>query len=142
MPEGLKTIGEGAFTACPALKQTAVPQSVTTISGHAFGYDIKDDDYALEDDFSMSVYSGSAGEKYAKSNKISYTTIDKSIKQYAFIIVAAAVLLAAVIFALVLMKKGRKRASAEVRKADKKEQERIEEKSYEKILEEDGSNEE
>ena len=43
----------------------------------------------------------------------------------------------AIVFALVLMKKGKKSASSEVRKADKAEQERVEEESYEKILDDD-----
>ena len=135
--EGLETVGEGAFTACPQLKQVIIPQSLVNISPNAFGYDIKSGDYALEDDFKMSVYSGSAGEKYAKANKISFSTVDKSIKQYAFIVAAVAVLAAVIVLALVLMRRGKKTAPASVRRAEKLEKERQEEDNYEKIMADD-----
>ena len=79
----------------------------------------------------MSVFTGSAGESYAKTNKLDCSYVDKSLKRYAFLIVAAALLLAAIVLAVVLMAKGRKSPSKSAKKA---EQERLEEESYEKIL--------
>jgi hypothetical protein len=137
MNEGLTSIGEGAFTACPKLTQVIVPRSVSDIKDHAFGYDIKDDDYAKKDDFSMSVYAGSSAERYAKSNKIKYTALDKSVKQYAFIIISVGVLLAFIVIAVMIMRRGKKSASPEVKKADMLEQEKAEEENYEKILADD-----
>ena len=45
--------------------------------------------------------------------------------------------LAAVIFAVTLMLKGKKSASSDVKKADQREKEKLEEESYEKILADD-----
>ena len=87
------------------------------------------------EDFKLSVYSGTAGEKYAKSSNLNYTVADRSIKKTAFIIIACGFVIAAVISALIIMSKGRKSASAEVRKADKAAQEKAEEESYKKIIE-------
>jgi hypothetical protein len=137
MNEGLTTIGEGAFTACPKLTQVIVPRSVSDIKDHAFGYDIKDDDYAKKDNFSMSVYAGSAAEKYAKSNKIDHTALDKSVKQYAFIVISVGVLLAVIIIAVMIMRRGKKSASPEVKKADLLEQEKAEAENCEKILDDE-----
>jgi len=138
MPEGVSAVGEGAFTSCPKLEQVIIPKSVSSIGAHAFGYSIGDDeDYTLEKGFKLSVFTGSEGERYARANKISYTHVDKSLKRYAFLIAAGALLLAAIVLAMVLMSKGRKRISSSEKKA---EAERIAEASYEKIL--DDSDEE
>ncbi len=138
MPEGVSAVGEGAFTSCPKLEQVIIPKSVSSIGAHAFGYSIGDDeDYTLEKGFKLSVFTGSEGERYARANKISYTHVDKSLKRYAFLIAAGALLLAAIVLAMVLMSKGRKRISSSEKKA---EAERIAEESYEKIL--DDSDEE
>ncbi len=134
IPEGVSAIGEGAFLNCPKLEQVIIPKSVTDISAHAFGYKSTEEDYEPDKSFKMSVYSGSAGESYAKSNKISFSYVDKSLKRYAFLIIAAALLLAAVVLAVILMAKGRKGVPASVKKAEKAERERLEEESYEKIL--------
>ena len=61
----------------------------------------------------MSVYSGSSALKYAKENKIDYDV------------------------AVVLMSRGKKGASAGAKKAQKIEEEKKEEESYEKIVGDD-----
>lgn len=133
--EGTKSVGTGAFTSCTALKQINIPKSITEIGDYAFGFSIDENgEYILNDGFSMSVFSDSAGAKYAKSNKIEYTTVDGSLKNLAFIIISAGVVILAVAFAIVLMSKSRKSASAAVKKADKAAQEKADEENYEKII--------
>lgn len=135
MQEGLTSLGEQAFLGCSQLKTLAVPKTITAVGDHAYGYTIGSDGEKVKlSDVSMSVYSGSAGEKYAKSNGITYTTIDRSLKRTAFIIIAVGLLLAAAVFAAVLMARSRKGAPAGAKKAKKLEKERAEEESYEKIV--------
>lgn len=59
--DGLETIGSSAFAWCYNLKSITIPESVTTIEFGAFEYDI-------------TIYgkSGSAAEEFAKSNEINF----------------------------------------------------------------------
>ena len=135
--EGVQTIGMGAFLSCTGLKQAVIPKSAEFVGDNAFGFteDSETGEYIPTEDFKLSVYSGTAGEKYAKSSKLSYTVADKSIKQSAFIIIACGLVIFAIVIAVVIMSKGKKTASAEVRKADKEAQEKAEEENYKKIIE-------
>ncbi|HAE52702.1 MAG TPA: hypothetical protein DCG30_05545 [Ruminococcus sp.] len=137
IPEGVKSIGMGAFLSCTGLKQAVIPKSAEIIEDNAFGFkeDSETGEYARVEDFKLSVYSGTAGEKYAKSSKLNYTVADKSIKKTAFVIIACGLVIAAVVIALIIMSKGKKGASAEVRKSDKAAKEKAEEESYKKIIE-------
>ena len=92
----------------------------------------------------LSVFSGSAGEKYAKSEKVKYTVTDVNIKRIAFIAAMIGFIAAALVFAAVLMNRSRKTASSGARKAAKKAKELAEEKNYKKIMddEKDKSDEE
>lgn len=139
IPESVKEIGTGAFLSCPELKQIIVPKSVSSIGDSAFGFKENSSTGAYEpvEGFSMSVFKDSAALKYAKSSKISYVVEDKSLKQTAFIIVAVGAILAAIVFAGVLMARGRKSASAEVKKSDKLAKEQAEDESYTKIVDDD-----
>lgn len=132
MTESVSEIGTCAFLQCSSLKNVIVPKSAGSVGDYAFGFSVNDDgtEYVANDDFSISVYSGSAGEKYAKSNDINFTVVDRSLKKLAFIIVSVGVILAAVVFAVVLMRKGRKSAPLSVKKAEKQ----AEEENYETIL--------
>lgn len=139
MCEGIRSIGTSAFLSCPKLKNTIVPKSVNDIGEYALGFDY---DTTLGQpkamsDFSMSVYSGSAAESYAKKAKIAYTSVDKSIAKTAFLIIGAGLVIAAVVFATVLMKRGSKSRSAAQKKSDELE----EEKNYQPIIS-DNTNEE
>ena len=137
IPEGVQHIGMGAFLSCTNLKQVVIPKSAEIIEDNAFGFSDSSDtgDYVPVDGFKMSVYSDTAGERYAKSSKLDYTVTDRSLKKTAFIITACGFIIAAVIVAVIIMSKGRKSASAEVRKADKLAEEKAEEESYKKIIE-------
>ncbi len=136
IPADTESIGEGAFVACPELKQIGIPKSVTTLGEHAAGFNISEsgEDYVKNDGFRMSVYSGSAGLSYAKSNKLTYDVVDRDLKKVAFAAVAVGLIAAVIVFAAVLMKRGRKSAAPEVRRADKEAAEKAEEESYEKIV--------
>lgn len=118
--DGLTTIGDGAFAVCESLKNIVIPSSVTSIGEYALGYTLNSsgDGYAKLEGFSMSVNSGTAAEKYAKKNDIEHTVGDRSLKKIAFIIICIALLLAAAVFAVVLMRRGKKLAPADVRKAE------------------------
>ena len=127
-------IGENAFLYCTALKRVSIPKTVSEIGDGAFGYTVENSELKLTDDFTMSVFSGSAGEKYAKSATIEYTTIDNSLKRTAFLVAAVAVIIVIIVFAASLMARGRKTATADARKAEKEAKEKAIEDSYEKIL--------
>jgi hypothetical protein len=133
--DGLSTIDSGAFASCEALKSIIVPDSVSTIGDYALGYKLdssSDSGFSVMDDFSMSVKSGSAAAKYAKSNDITYEVSDKNLGRLAFIVVCVGVLILAAVFALVLMKRSKKLAPASVRKAEALEKAEND-PSYEKI---------
>ncbi len=138
IPEGTTEIGTGAFVACPSLKNVSIPKSVTTLGDNAFGYKLDAQGaYMIQDDFSLSVFSGSAGADYAKKNDLEFSYVDKNIKSTAFIIVAVGLLLTAVVFAVVLMARGRKGASLSAKKAEKQAKEKEEEENYQKIVDND-----
>ena len=135
IPEGVTKIGENAFLYCTALKRVSIPKTVSEIGDGAFGYTVENSEPKLTDDFTMSVFSGSAGEKYAKSATIEYTTIDKSLKRTAFLVAAVAVIIVIIVFAASLMARGRKTATAGARKAEKEAKEKRLEVYTEKIQE-------
>lgn len=132
---GVKKIGEGAFVDCPKVSKTLIPETVTEIGDYAFGYEIgSDGGYQLRDDMKLIAYSGSAGAKYAKANKIECKYAGKKGAETLFIVLIGAVLLIGIVFAVFLMRKGRKSPAAEVKKADKAAKKAAEEESYEKII--------
>lgn len=135
LPENISSIGEGAFALCGNLKQVGIPKSITEIGDHAFGFSVGENgEYSEYDDFRLSVYSDSAGEKYAKSNKIDYTTVDKSLKGMAFMVIIVGILLAAAVFAIVLMARSKKGAPRSAKKAEKEAKEKEKEENYESII--------
>ena len=118
-----------------SLKSLTVPKSVKTIGEHAFGYSLNgSDEYSLLDDFKMSVFSGSEGAKYAKSNDIEYERTDNVIKRVAFMVVAVGLVLAAIVFAAVLMNRSRKSPKLSEKRALKKAKEQEAEDNYENII--------
>lgn len=139
LQDGLDSIGDKAFFGCGNLKKATVPKSVKEVGEKAFGYTIDStgESEVKISDFTMSVSSGSAAEKYAKSNEIDYSASDKNLKRFAFIIVAIALVLAVVVFAAVLMARGRKGAPVSARKAKKEALEKEAEANYKKIVEDD-----
>lgn len=116
--DGVSVIGRAAFMNCPLLKKVVVPSSVTAIGATAFGFVDGEEAAAKIEGFSMSVNAGSAAEKYAKENDIEYDTMNRSIKQVAFIIVGVGALVAAAVFAVVLMRRGKKLAPLAVRREE------------------------
>lgn len=137
LPEGVKNIGKDAFLVCDELKQVSIPKTVKTIGDDAFGYTVENSERQKLSGFKLSVFSGSEGEKYAKNEKIEYTVTDINIKKIAFFVIAAGLILAAVVFAFVLMKRGKKLATAGARKAEKAAKEAEAEKNYKKIMNDD-----
>ena len=137
LPEGVKTIGADAFFVCDELKQVSIPKSVSSIGDDAFGFTYESPERKPVEGFSLSVFSGSAGAKYAKSEKISYTVTDFNIKKIAFIVIMLGALAAAAVFAAVLMKRGWKLGASGARKAAKKAKELEAEKAYKKIMGDD-----
>ena len=136
LPEGIDSIGSKAFIGCSELKRISVPKSVSTVGDDAFGKTYEGDSIVDMDDFEMSVYSGSAAQKYAKSSKVKYTVVDRNIKNMAFIVIVVGALSAAVVFAVVLMARGRKSPDRAAKKAKKKAEQQAAEESYEKIIDE------
>ena len=84
LPKGLKAIGFGAFNFCTSLKEITIPASVTNIRQLAFNrcddflkVSILSPDVTIERDafrkcnlVIIYAYEGSAGEVYAKANKM------------------------------------------------------------------------
>lgn len=70
--EGLQKIGVGAFEGSEEIKTVKIPKSVTKIGKYAFGYisvgEEDDTEHLKRINFKMYVYTGTAGEKYAKNN--------------------------------------------------------------------------
>lgn len=133
--ENTQKIGEGAFVNCQSLPQLSIPKSVTSIGDNAFGYALNEDGtYTAMENFSLSVFSGSAGEKYAKKNDIERSYIDRNLKSIAFITVGIGLILAAIVFAIVLMARNRKGAPASAKKAEKLAKQKEAEENYEKII--------
>ena len=88
LPYSIKYIGEEAFCDCEKLKTITIPGNVEKIEAHAIGFEtVYDDDdwydldeieptYKVYSDFSIKCYKNTAGEKYAKDNKIKYTLLE------------------------------------------------------------------
>ena len=82
IPDGMKYIGEYAFNNCKNLKSVEIPESVKKIETNAFGYVLtkiyyEDWDYteygdAVDPDFVIYGVPGSAAEKYANKNGITF----------------------------------------------------------------------
>ena len=76
LPDTVKQIGSWAFSFCYKLDSVAVPASVEEIGDKAFGYVYNDpetwDSLIVKSPFTMYVFKGTAGEKYAIDNNITY----------------------------------------------------------------------
>ena len=132
--EGTENIGDAAFAICENLKTVSIPKSVKSIGENAFGYTVENGESAKVSGFKMSVFSGSAAEKYAKNNDIEFSAKDKDMKKVVFIVVAVALIAAVAVFSVVLMSRGKKGESKGTKKARKQADEQAEEDSYEKII--------
>ena len=66
---GVKEIGQYAFDVCRSLKSVIIPSGVKNIGEAAFGFARM---YGNVEGFKIYCYSGTAGEKYAKNNKLTY----------------------------------------------------------------------
>ena len=64
IPDGVVSIGDAAFSACQGLKKITIPKSVRTIGEDAF---------KSCDNLTIYGYSGSAAEKYANDNYLSFS---------------------------------------------------------------------
>lgn len=72
LPEGLVSIGEQAFTWCQSLTTVTIPESVNKIGAKAF---FKCGTITGNENFFINCTKGTAGEKYAKENKIEYKAV-------------------------------------------------------------------
>ncbi|MBR2284055.1 MAG: leucine-rich repeat domain-containing protein [Ruminococcus sp.] len=136
LPDSLQTIGEGAFLCCDSLKRVIVPAGTSSIGENAFGYTEDSEGTAVkEEDFELSVYSGSEGLSYAKKNGLEYVVADRSLGKVLFIALGAGLVIIAAAAAFVLMRKGKKSPERAVKQADKESAERAEEESYKGIIE-------
>lgn len=135
IPEGVQTMGEGVFVDCPKLLNLSIPRSVTSIGNNAYGYTTGDDgSYISDKAVKMSVYSDSEGLKYAKSNGISYSTVDKNLSGMAFIVISIGATIVIIVFAVVLMARAKKGAPVSARKAKKIADEKAKDDDYENIV--------
>ncbi len=135
IPEGIQTIGEGVFVDCPKLLNLSMPKSVTSIGENAYGYTTDDNgSYISDKAVEMSVYSDSEGLKYAKSNGINYSTVDKNLSGMAFIVIGIGAAIIVIVFAIVLMARAKKGAPISAKKAKKIAKEKENEDDYKNII--------
>ena len=71
--KGIDTIDEYMFFGCPKLKEVYIPSDVKKIGEKAFGYT---GTIEKTKGFKIYCFSGSEGERYAKSNGFDYTVMD------------------------------------------------------------------
>ncbi len=69
--DGVRTIGKNAFTNT-ALTSADIPESVTSISEHAFGYKYANSTYTPVNNFVIRGEIGSTAEKYASDNSFTF----------------------------------------------------------------------
>lgn len=140
----LETIGGGAFAVCDAMKEVTVPECVKTIGEYALGFTIdgeESSELSPLDGFKLNAMSGSAAADYAKDSKLELNSMGRTMGSVIFIIVCAVIILAGIIAAVLLMRRGKKLAPADVRKAEALEKAEND-PSYEKIIDKsDKSNE-
>ncbi|MDE5570184.1 MAG: leucine-rich repeat domain-containing protein [Ruminococcus sp.] len=135
IPEGVRIIGEGVFADCPKLMNLSIPKSVESIGDNAYGYTTGDNgSYHLDKAVEMSVYSDSEGLKYAKSNGINYSTVDKNLSGMAFIVIGIGAAIVIVVFAVVLMARANKGAPVSAKKAKKIAEEKAKDDDYKNII--------
>ena len=80
---GAYSIGKEAFAECPKLKSVVIPAYTKIIGSQAFGYV----DGKVIEDFVIYGYSGTAGERYAKNNNITFVDLrDSDIDPYSEIV--------------------------------------------------------
>ncbi|SEK43106.1 leucine-rich repeat domain-containing protein [Ruminococcus albus] len=75
IPNRSISIGKNAFRSCTKLLSVTIPENVTSIGDKAFGYN----DSGRIQNFKIRCYKGTAGEKYAKQNNLSYTLLDDKV---------------------------------------------------------------
>lgn len=76
IPEGVESIGDGAFEDT-GLTSVTIPRSVKTIGDKAFGYSLNSEaeEWTINKDFIIYGYDGTAAEKYAKENGITFISL-------------------------------------------------------------------
>lgn len=77
IPDSVTSIGEEAFYGCTSLMNVVIPASVTSIAEGALGYtyDEEKDDNVVIDGFTISGYTGSAAETYARNNGFTFVSL-------------------------------------------------------------------
>ncbi|MBO4867347.1 MAG: leucine-rich repeat domain-containing protein [Ruminococcus sp.] len=75
IPDSVTSIGANAFRSCTKLLSVTIPENVSSIGEKAFGYN----DSGRIQNFKIRCYKGTAGEKYAKQNNLSYTLLDDKV---------------------------------------------------------------
>lgn len=81
---GLETVGENAFLGCD-LNEIEIPETVSTIKDHAFGFTFDGNDYQKVPGFVIKGYKGSAAEQYAKDNGFDFEDITPIPYSYIFV---------------------------------------------------------
>ena len=85
IPSSVTSIGNLAFLGCTKLTNVTIPDSVINIGEASFGYTdvIYSDDvasYTKDTGFTITGYTGTAAEKYAKENNIPFIALDEAPK--------------------------------------------------------------
>ena len=107
IPEGAVSIADEAFDACPVLRLVTLPDSLTEIGSHAFGYlciwvdgdYMGNPEYSPVEGFTITGTKGGAAEAYAAENGFAFTEISGSpgTGDNGIIISAALIVMSAVI---------------------------------------------
>ena len=81
IPKSVKSIGDYAFYDCDDLTSVTIPQSVTSIGEYALGYGKDRETWSPKklENFTISGYTGTASEQYAKDNGFEFIALEPAV---------------------------------------------------------------
>lgn len=109
LPEGLEKIGSYAFCHCTALTSLVIPESLTGMNINCMGYlyDEENDEYLVQDNFTLYVYKDSPAFRYAVTNQINYEFIRTGTIYYILIAVVLVIIVILIIAIIKVLKNRR-----------------------------------
>ena len=81
LPDSVTKIERAAFLECPLITKYTIPETVKEIGNLAFGYGVVDGNTKKREDFELTCYKGTVGEKYAIENNFEYTASFRDIEK-------------------------------------------------------------
>ena len=106
LPEGLEKMGAYAFCHCPELTMLVIPKSLTGMNIDCMGYfyDEENDEYLVQENFTLYVYRDSPAFRYAVTNQINYEFIRTGTVYYILIAVVSVMIVILIIAIIKILK--------------------------------------